>query len=235
MTESDLERERKVEILVKDSLADWQADGLTPDMLIEPGAKTDEPIRTRGWTHWHHLFNARQLLLQSLTLSAWRNSADATLGWLNVAKMADFNTKLSRWKPSQGGGLGGTVGAFSNQALNTFYNYATRSWAGYGVGSFRMAEEELPDVDLQVVSAPANRPERTCDYWLTVPPYADAVNYHEITEFFIAWLRKNPPEEFLAWTWDSRRALAIKGSGDDFRGNMIDAVSYTHLTLPTKA
>jgi adenine-specific DNA methylase len=49
------------------------------------------------------------------------------------------------------------------------------------------------------------------------------VNYHEITEFFIAWLRKNPPTPFDQWTWDSRRALAIKGSGDDFRRAMVDA------------
>ena len=32
-------------------------------MPIEPGEKTDEPIRTRGWTHWHHLFGARQFFM----------------------------------------------------------------------------------------------------------------------------------------------------------------------------
>ena len=32
-------------------LADWQAKGWVPDMRIESGDKTDEPIRTRGWTH----------------------------------------------------------------------------------------------------------------------------------------------------------------------------------------
>jgi hypothetical protein len=35
--------------------------------------------------------------------------------------------------------------------------------------------------------------------------------YHEITDFFIAWLRKDPPPPFDQWTWDSRRDLAIKG------------------------
>ncbi|WP_416391041.1 DUF1156 domain-containing protein [Alloalcanivorax xenomutans] len=223
VTEADLERERKVEKIVAESLATWQTEGLTPDMAIEPGAKTDEPIRTRGWTYWHHLFNARQLLLQALALKAWRESPGAPLGWLNVAKMADFNSRLCRWATSQGGGLGGPKGVFSNQALNTFYNYATRSWAGYGPGSFKMAEEALPDVEREVVSAPANQPMRVCDYWVTDPPYADAVNYHEITEFFIAWLRKNPPAPFDQWTWDSRRAFAIKGSDDDFRRGMVDA------------
>ena len=31
-----------------------------------PGAKTDEPIRTRGWTYWHHLFAPRQLHMLAL-------------------------------------------------------------------------------------------------------------------------------------------------------------------------
>lgn len=232
VTEADLERERKVKKIVAENLAAWQADGLTPDMQIEPGAETTRLGRERGWTHWHHLFNPRQLLLQALALKAWREVPGAPLGWLNVAKMADFNSKLSRWKPSQGGGLGGPVGVFSNQALNTFYNYATRSWSGYGAGSFRMAEEALPNVKREIVSSPADQLARTCDYWVTDPPYADAVNYHEITEFFIAWLRRNPPEEFRDWIWDSRRALAIKGSGDDFRRGMVDAYRAMAKHMP---
>ena len=57
MTEEDLKRERQVEAIVAENLARWQDDGLVPDMAIEPGDKTDEPIRTRGWMYWHQLFN----------------------------------------------------------------------------------------------------------------------------------------------------------------------------------
>ncbi|HBP0460594.1 TPA: DUF1156 domain-containing protein [Pseudomonas aeruginosa] len=223
VTEADLARERQVEKLVSQNLTQWQAEGLAPDMAIEPGAETTRLGRERGWTHWHHLFNARQILIQAITLRAWKNSPSAPLGCLNIAKAADFNAKLSRWKPSQGGGLGGPVGVFSNQALNTFYNYATRAWAGFGASSFKMAEASLPAVQRSIVSAPAEQPTQNCDLWITDPPYADAVNYHEITEFFIAWLRKNPPKPFDEWVWDSRRALAIKGSGEDFRRGMVAA------------
>ena len=31
------------------------------------------------------------------------------------------------------------------------------------------------------------------DVLITDPPYGDAVKYEEILEFFIAWLRRNPP------------------------------------------
>lgn len=231
-TDIDLKCEDRVERLIAENLSDWQDAGFVPDMTIEPGDKTDEPIRTRGWTHWHHLYNARQLLLQALMLKHWRATDAAPLGWLNVAKAADFNAKLSRWKPSQGGGLGGPVGVFSNQALNTFYNYATRAWAGFGASSFKMADTPLPKVDRSVISATADHPAQDCELWITDPPYADAVNYHEITEFFIAWLRKNPPKPFDEWVWDSRRALAVKGSGEGFRHGMVAAYKAMAEHMP---
>ena len=66
------------------------------------------------------------------------------------------------------------------------------------------------------------------DIYITDPPYGDAVKYEEILEFFIAWLRKSPPPEFSGWVWDSRRSLAIKGEGEDFRRGMVNA--YKRMT-----
>jgi len=65
VTEDDLERERKVEAIVCQGLGRWQDQGAVPDMPIEPGIKTDEPIRTRGWKYRHHLFPPRHLLLNA--------------------------------------------------------------------------------------------------------------------------------------------------------------------------
>ena len=59
-TEDDLKRERTVEEFVGRHLVEWQDNGWIPDMQIEPGYNTDQPIRERGWTYWHHLFNPRQ-------------------------------------------------------------------------------------------------------------------------------------------------------------------------------
>src|SRR2546422_7454750 len=74
----------------------------------------------------------------------------------------------------------------------------------------------------------------SADVFITDPPYGDAVNYDEILEFFIAWLRKNPPPEFAEWTWDSRRSLAIKGEGEDFRRSMVAAYKRTAEYMPDK-
>jgi len=66
VTKADLEREQIVEEFVRKHLAQWQANGWIPDMQIEPGYNTDQPIRERGWTHWHHLFPSRHLMLLGL-------------------------------------------------------------------------------------------------------------------------------------------------------------------------
>ena len=63
----DLAREAKVLALLRERFVDWQRVGFIPSKAMPAGGdKTDEPIRTRGWTHWHHLFTPRQLLVNGL-------------------------------------------------------------------------------------------------------------------------------------------------------------------------
>jgi putative DNA methylase len=215
-------RERKVEEIVRDNLLKWQEEGLVPDLAIEPGQKTDEPIRTRGWTHWHHLFNARGLLYGALTL---KHSTKSPAVYINVCDVVDRLSKLCRWDPrNAASGRDPTCqSTFYNQALNTIYNYGTRSWT-YVSGSAFDEPPKSPVHGCGTIScAPATALSEQSDIFITDPPYADAVVYHEITEFFIAWLRKRPPAPFDHWVWDSRRPLAIKGEGEEFRHSMVDA------------
>ena len=41
--------------------------------------------------------------------------------------------------------------------------------------------------------------------------YADAVNYHELSEFFLAWDKKLLMQAFPDWYADSKRILAVRG------------------------
>lgn len=220
-TIADLQREQQVENIVAENLSCWQAEGLVPDMVIEPGDKTDEPIRTRGWTHWHHLFNARQLLLYA----ELKKRTTATLS-LSLCQMINTSARLTRWTIGDGPGRsGGTKQVFDNQALNVLYNYGCRA-SCYLLDSLNanIQGSEIPKGRrFEQRCLPAAEVSSNCDLFITDPPYADAVNYHEITEFFIAWLRKNPPKPFENWVWDSRRALAVKGSGEEFRRGMVAA------------
>jgi len=84
------------------------------------------------------------------------------------------------------------------------------------------------NISLSIANATASEIDQSVDIFITDPPYGDAVKYEEILEFFIAWLRKNPPTEFSEWIWDSRRSLAIKGEGHDFKLSMVSA--YKRMT-----
>jgi putative DNA methylase len=225
VTDDDLARERLVETIVRDNLAEWQRRGFVPDMPIDPGDKTDEPIRTRGWTYWHHLFGARSLLL----ISKLKQLNQREIAAPEIARVADRVAKLCRFNPNPQPTQGPKIEqVFSNQALNTMINYGIYSSIGLENFTEKLSSIPMPRVEFKVETCAAANIEEIADIFLTDPPYADAVNYHEITEFFIAWLRKNPPPPFDQWTWDSRRNLAIKGRDEHFRRDMVAA--YANMT-----
>jgi putative DNA methylase len=228
ITDSDLAREQKALDYIHEHLESWQEKGYIPDMVIEEGDKTDEPIRTRGWTHWHHLFNPRQLLVNGL----FNKYSTAPYSKVYLSQALNWNSKLCRWLNAKG--LDAVNNAFDNQALNTLYNYGTRS-SFYLSNQITQKQKNFPITSenySEVHSHSAQDIDIENDIYITDPPYGDAVKYEEITEFFIAWLRKNPPEEFSHWTWDSRRFLAIKGEDEGFRQAMVAAYRKMTQKMP---
>lgn len=224
VTSDDLGREKNVIDYVSKHLVAWQQKGWVPDMRIEPGDKTDEPIRTRGWTHWHHLFNPRQLLVAGLI-----NKHSSVSMKFAFTQVLNWNSRLCIWSVHDGGG-GAVKNTFMNQALNPLFNYGCRGFA-YTTDLLEMDCKAFPfddAVSAVICATPAKDTDTVFDLAITDPPYGDAVKYEEILEFFIAWLRKNPPPEFADWVWDSRRALAIKGEDEDFRQGMVAA--YKRMT-----
>jgi putative DNA methylase len=223
VTEDDLKRERIIEEYVGNHLAEWQEKGWIPDMRIEPGDETERLYRERGWTHWHHLFNPRQLLVNGLIRSFSGSSSSAVM----LMRALNINARLSVWHRSDGGG-GSVQQVFNNQALNTLFDYGSRA-SSYLAPTLEVDAKRFPlNVQPRIGNRSATEDNLSKDVFITDPPYGDAVNYHEILEFFIAWLRKNPPPEFANWVWDSRRSLAIKGSDEDFRRGMVAA--YRRMT-----
>ncbi|GIV64888.1 anti-phage-associated DUF1156 domain-containing protein [Bellilinea sp.] len=231
---ADLRREQKVLELLRERFAEWQEKGYLPRRRIEPGDKTDEPIRTRGWTHWHHLFTPRQLLVYGLiietglTLSTSKNQSVELL--LRLGIITNWNSKLCMWNSDASKGPGGTEQTFANQALNTQFSFGTRS----GVFLFETIQKTFNSFykflgELNVEPIEARNIRQSNDYWITDPPYADAVNYHELSEFFLAWYEKHLPRLFPNWYADSKRALAIRGTDPvTFRQSMV--VAYRNLT-----
>jgi putative DNA methylase len=222
VNDDDLGREHQVEAIVRENLARWQDEGLVSDMPIQQGDKTDEPIRTRGWTYWHHLFSPRDILF----FSKWRRFGRAA-SVIEHCRLSDRTTKLCGWVTTKNREAPSNV--FANQALTPMVDYCIYSSSEL----IRLSEDTLkftPIAPTEVLVRPhaANLFEWPADLLVTDPPYADAVNYHEITEFFIAWLRKNPPPPFDQWSWDSHRNQAITGKDEVFRRDMVAA--YAAMT-----
>jgi adenine-specific DNA methylase len=225
-TAADLEREQHVQKIVAENIHYWQSEGWIPDMEIEPGHNTQQPIKERGWTHWHHLFLPRDLLVLALLK---KNGADYVL----LARVLNRVSRLCRWGSSLG--VDTTLDVFQNQALNTNFAWATPSFwriSNIYMHPLESQTHSLITTEHQIKCQSAESVDWINELWITDPPYADAVNYHEITEFFIAWLRKNPPKSFSEWIWDSRRVLAIKGSGDEFRHGMVTAYKAMAQHMP---
>ncbi|BBC70894.1 DNA methylase [Altererythrobacter sp. B11] len=226
-TEADLDRDREVVDVVRKNLPDWREEGLVPDMPVEPGMKTDDPIRTRGWSNWLHLFHPRQILAMAQLHRRIRAHPDAAKMYFFMPRALDNNSRLNRWATGQGGGLGGPKGTFDNQALNTLINFCVRGAIGMRTLVGGPSRSWALDAPRRIDTLPGMQAAQERDIWITDPPYADAVVYHELTEFFISWLRKNPPAPFDGWTWDSRRPLAIQGEGEEFRRKMV--ATYANL------
>jgi adenine-specific DNA methylase len=229
VTGADRHREEKVLRLLEDKFHEWQEKGYIPSRRIEPGNKTDEPIRTRGWTHWHHLFNPRQLLTLGTfnrEIQAHSDSkVDRVASLLGLQTTTDYNSKLSPWSATAGKELVNQV--FQNQALNPLFNHGARGFTALDTAFFTDVESYNAAGSGHSEPINATSTEEVCELWITDPPYADAVNYHELSEFFLAWYEKPLQRLFPEWYTDSKRALAITGDEEDFRRDMV--ASYRNL------
>jgi len=224
-TDEDMDREQKVVSLLSERFKQWQEKGYIPNERIEEGYNTAQPIRERGWRYWHQLFNPRQLLLLGLLGELVDKEAktkeEKLIGMLGINRVADYNSKLSRWAP-QGDKTDNT---FYNQALNTLYSYAGRGLSYLGSIWFWRLNRFLQPINDTIGPSDAKTLTHPAHIWLTDPPYADAINYEEISEFFLAWDKKWLNELFADWYTSSMRDKAIKGKEDAFEFGLGEALA----------
>ena len=227
--QDDLQREQHTLALLQEHLKPWQDLGYVPSRAIAPGYNTDQIVRERGWTHWHHVFTPRQLLeLGSMMCKAFEIQSSLSTKLqviLWIAKCAERNARIQGWDPSATVEKASHV--FTNQALNTQYVVGVNAHdAMRKVPFVKMAFESREEGHVEPCDA--RSVQHFCDVWITDPPYADAVNYHELSGFFLSWYEKHIHFLFPNWYTDSKEALAVKGSGRDFRRSMVDC--YRNLT-----
>lgn len=229
-SKSDIEREKKVEEILKKEFYDWQKNGFIPSSKIEEGWNTNQLTYEKGWTHWHHLFNPRQLLIHGLFMKKINEMAktkeERVIGLLCINRICNWNAKLSRWNSDGANEKGQEV--FSNQALNTMFNYLSRTMSSINTSWFFNINNYPLKSNSIITIQDARNVLNSSDYWITDPPYADAVNYHELSEFFLSWDKKMFRKVFPEWYTDSKRILAVRGRDETFSSSMIEI--YSSLT-----
>lgn len=221
--EKDLENEEKIRKIVLGKFGEWVDKGFIPVSRIESGYNTSQIIRERGWQYWHQIYTPRALLILSKLaeeILKIEKEDEKVACLLGLNRVVDYSTKLCRWDPN----TDISKQTYYNQALNTLFNWGARSfsmlettWLG------NISKCEIKG-NSEVNLADARKTDRIVDYWITDPPYADAVNYHELSELFLAWDRKIIKDTFPDWYTDSKRVLAVRGD-EDFSNTMIEIYS----------
>jgi len=235
-TEEDLSREATVLSLLQERFKHWQEAGFIPSMAIASGYNTDQPIRERGWAFWHQLFTPRQLLTHGLiacvSAEIGKNQQTNACFLLGILNLANWNSKLCCWLPQKTNEKGNNT--FYNLSLNTFYNYSVRPMIK--MGPTWNVFDDFTNINCntshEIKVADARDLTANSDLWITDPPYADAVNYHEVGNFFLAWFEKQLPNAFPEWVADARAELAVRGDGDDFRRSMVDIYKNLAAHMP---
>jgi len=233
---ADLARESQVLTLLRERFDDWQREGFIPSMgILEAGDETARLYRERGWTHWHHLFTPRQLLTHGLLAHISGKLASTTEAkgafLLSLGRLANWDSRLCQWMADSAHECTNYV--FSNQAINTLFNYGHRPLSKLDTAwPLFLKASNYSACRSKVTLTDARDLRATCDLWITDPPYADAVNYHELGDFFLAWYDKQLSKAFPEWTPDARAELAVRGDGEDFRRSMVEIYKNLARHMP---
>jgi putative DNA methylase len=232
-SENDFNQEKRVINELEKRFSKWQTQGFIPSARVMPGDETSRLPRERGWTYWHHLFLPRQLLLAGTFLEkVFSNpklcAETKATALLTAGRFADWNSRLSLWHP--GAGIAALQNTFMNQALNTTVVYGNRGTEYLRsclpkFRTFTKANGITETIDARLIKYQA-------DLWITDPSYADAVNYGELGEFFLAWYEKLLPSIFPDWSVKSARDEELSGSDHHFRIGMRDCYKRFTENMP---
>lgn len=221
--QDDILREDKVVRLLKERWSEWKNKGFLPVDKIEKGSETTRLYRERGWSYWSHCFTARQLLLHGLLNSLIGEGKEFVPCVLGLGRIANWDSKLCSWMEH----WGKTDQVFYNQAFNTVYNFSSRGSSKLARSFFINYDKSYHVNESKIEVGDSRENSEKCHIWLTDPPYADAVNYHELATFFEVWYKPHLKTMFPEWPNLATDFLAVQGSGADFKKSMVEI--YTNL------
>ena len=230
--DADYAAVRRAQQRVAQLLADWERSGRqglcpVPDEPTPAGGGSGAgrafSVQRYGMMQWGDLFTARQKaallgLGQSVgDISAMDGGLIRRLAAMGISKVAMQNNTGCRWKAS-GESL---VDIFGRHALPIVWDFAESVPIAGSTGDFKsqvdwIAEcvgQPVPQSGIVGISDASSHPlpDQSAAAWFTDPPYYDAIPYSDLSDFFLAWLKRNLPDHpLLRDPFDSDNLLSPK-------------------------
>ncbi len=232
--ERDYQAVWKAQKRVQQMLDEWERGdkkGLcpVPDEPVLPIGALGFRVQRYGMLKWGDLFTARQniaLMALSAVLGQYWQSRDTNLGPIAetlsccVGKRADYASSLTRWHLT----FQKTTCTFGRQALPITWDFVeptalgeTSGAYGAGLSAVLSAASTLgnsTDMAGQVQQADAAKhplPAESAAVFFTDPPYYDAIPYSDLSDYFMAWLKRALPGHiFLRDPSDKSNPLSPK-------------------------
>ena len=185
---------------------------LVPDEPM-PRHLTGGVITAFGFDTFGRLFNARQLLalaaftrhvgdahaeMLSADLDRQYSTAVSTYLGLAVDRLADRMSTLCRWDPSPK--MEAIANTFGRQALPMVWDYAEAVPFSEASGGFQssiswillfLSTESFLSGQSTALLGDARDPRGSAAAVITDPPYYDAINYSDLSDFFYVWLKRS--------------------------------------------
>jgi len=230
-TERDYQAVWKAQKRLKSILDEWERggkNGLCP-VPDEPtptgggsGAGRAFSVQKYGMLQWGDLFTARQkvaLVALARETTATKNSPSRDFLALVIPKLSERLSSLVSWISS----TQAPRGTFARQALPIIWDFLEMVPV--------VEKEEFPELveamarvgekwgmcramagQVQMCDACASPlPSETVNIWFTDPPYYDAIPYSDLSDFFLVWLKRTLPGQYLVRDpFDSNNPLSPK-------------------------
>jgi adenine-specific DNA methylase len=213
-TESDYHAVWKAQKRLKTILDEWKSGGReslcpVPDEPTPAGGGSGAgrafSVQKYGMLQWGDLFLARQkLTLTTLAREVRARSVTSTKDLLGLAisRLSDYGSAQTTWVPT-GEFIRST---FGRHALPIVWDFSEPIPWTESSGNFDGALNWVAHVieswpggsifgQVQVADATQSPlPDQTSTVWFTDPPYYDAIPYSDLSDYFLAWMKRMLPD-----------------------------------------
>ena len=201
-------------------LDEWESGGSqglcpVPDEplpLEKESGRSSLRVLSYGMTTFGDLFSVRQkaaaISIARMIADLWNTRSSqhiAELMAVALDKVIDFNCSLASWRSTED-----VRNVFGRPSLPIVWDFVETDICGATYVGLERAINHVLEVVNQTSSAIRNwgtvqqedatkhpLPDQSAGVWFTDPPYYDAINYSDLSDFFLVWLKRALPNHPL--------------------------------------